>query len=619
MSRWNKHARSSHICLAVVVLALVFVFASSSAYGLSASPAASPGSGGGVVLRLGWTEDPDNLNVFVGYQSSCYEIWALNYSYLFGTGEQNQPILDLASEFPTQQNGGIGDGGRIWTIHIKSGVKWQDGVPLTASDVAFTYNYIIKNNLVNYLNYVDGIVRAKALNATTVQLVCAHPMALGYMETQSVPIVPRHIWEHVSGQAATTTYGSRPPIIGSGPFETVADVKGSYVEMVRNPYYYGKKPTIDRIYFEDYSNPNTMVSDLDSGAIDGATGILVAEFQRLKSGGDIEPIAYPFTNWDYLEFNCYDKPGSLGNPVLRDWRFRNALGYAIDRQRLSELAYSGLAAPATTCISPFMWKNPDYHWEPSASQAFSFDLAKANQLLDQAGYRRGSNGLRLYKNKPIVLRLEATTDQVGCQTEVKMIAGWLKQLGLTIKLSVIDPGTLTSDIFNSSGSQLHPNFDLVVWTWTGYFDPGQTLDNFTTSQMGSENEPYWSNTQFDKLAVAQASAVDPAQRQKIIWRMQQIMYRQAPWIVLTYPRNLQAVNTAKWTGWTREFNGTGGAWGLEGNIASYLNLRPRAATTSSAGGSRIALIVIVVAVIAAAALGAVLVVRRSRRRAEVEV
>ena len=158
-----------------------------------------------------------------------------------------------------------------------------------------------------------------------------------------------------------------------------------------------------------------------------------------------------------------------------------------------------------------------------------------------------------------------------------------------------------------------------MWTWTGYFDPGQTLDNFTTSQMGSENEPYWSNTQFDKLAVAQASAVDPAQRQKIIWRMQQIMYRQAPWIVLTYPRNLQAVNTAKWTGWTREFNGTGGAWGLEGNIASYLNLRPRAATTSSAGGSRIALIVIVVAVIAAAALGAVLVVRRSRRRAEVEV
>jgi len=212
---WTK----SRICLAISAAVLVVVVPLMSVQSAWASPSPSP-SPGAVTLHLGWTEDPDNLNLFVGYQSSCYEIWALNYSYLFGTGEQNQPILDLASEFPTQQNGGIADGGRIWTIHIKSGVKWQDGVPLTASDVSFTYNYIIKNSLVNYLNYVDGIERAKALNATTVQLVCAHPMAVGYMETQSVPIVPEHIWAHVSGQAATTTYGSRPPIIGSGPFET---------------------------------------------------------------------------------------------------------------------------------------------------------------------------------------------------------------------------------------------------------------------------------------------------------------------------------------------------------------------------------------------------------------
>ena len=503
---------------------------------LAASPTASPPpSSGKVVLKLGWTVEPDNLNVFIGSEDTCYEIWALNYSYLFGSGDHNQPALDLASEFPTTENGGISPDGKVWTIHIRSGVKFQDGVPLTAADVAFTYNYIIKNNMANYLNYVAGIETVKALNPTTVQFTCAHPMALGYMETQSVPILPEHIWAHVSPQAAMASYGDRPPIIGSGPFETVGYVKGTYIEMVRNPTYWGPKPAVDAIYFEMYQNAETMVSDLRAGRLDGAWGIPVAQFTQLQSVKGVKAIAYPFYEWDYLQFNCYDKASSLGNPVLRDWRFRNALNYAIDKQRLCGLAYGGLAQPATTIITPNTFTNPDYHWQPPASEAYTFDLAKANQLLDQAGYRRGANGLRLYKGRPIVLRLEATTDQPECQIEAKLITGWLQQLGLTIKLSVVDSGALEADMYNAHGSTWEPNFDLIVWEWTGYFDPGQTLNALTTSEIGNLNDPYWSNAEYDKLAVEQESAVDPQQRQAIIWRMQQIMYQQSPWIPTTYP------------------------------------------------------------------------------------
>ena len=101
----------------------------------------------------------------------------MNYDYLFGMDINNQADLDLATAFPTKQNGGISPDGKVWTIHIRSGVRFQDGVPLTAADVAFTYNYVIKNSMANYLNYVRGIETAKALNPTTVQLTCAHPMA----------------------------------------------------------------------------------------------------------------------------------------------------------------------------------------------------------------------------------------------------------------------------------------------------------------------------------------------------------------------------------------------------------------------------------------------------------
>ena len=254
---------------AVMGVALIFGAASALAASPSPSPSASPGN---VVLKIGWTEEPDNLNVFVGYQNTTYEIWALNYETLFGAGDRNQPTLDVASEWPTQQNGGISADGKVWTIHIRSGVKFQDGTPLTAADVAFTYNYIIKNQMANLLNYVQGIEKVTALDPTTVQFTCSHPMALGYMETYSIYILPEHIWKNVSPTAAATSYGNKPPIIGSGAYETVAFVKGSYLKMVRNPYWWGKKPAVDTIYFEAYQNADTMVADLRSGQASTAPG-----------------------------------------------------------------------------------------------------------------------------------------------------------------------------------------------------------------------------------------------------------------------------------------------------------------------------------------------------------
>ncbi len=580
----------------------------------AASPAPSPGAGN-TTLKIGWTEEPDNLNVFIGYQNTTYEIWALNYDTLFGAGDRNQPTLNLAAQWPTKQNGGISADGKIWTIHIRSGVKFQDGTPLTAADVAFSYNYIIKNKMANLLNYVQGIKTVTALNPTTVQFICTHPMALGYMESYSIYILPEHIWKNVSPNAATTSYGNKPPIIGSGPYETVAFVKGSYIKMVRNPYYWGKKPAVGTIYFETYQNADTMVADLRAGRIDGAWGIPVGEFKQLTSVKGINAIAYPFYSWSYLEFNCYGKSSSMGNPVLRDPKFRQAINYAIDKQRLVDLGYNGYASPAATIINPNTWVNPDYHWQPPASEAYTFNIAKAGQMLTAAGYPL-KNGVRVNKQgKPIVLRLQAAADDPPGQSQAKLITGWLQQLGLKIKLSVINSGTLTSNIYNERGSTWAPNFDMVVWWWTGYFDPGQTLNALMTSQIGNLNEPFWSNAAYDRLGAEQVAAIDPTQRQALIWQMQQLMYQQSPWIPLTYLDNLEAYNTSKWNGWTREFGGSGGAFELEGNIATYLNLRAKVATASTGGGSGTVLIVVVVVVVIVVA-GVALVVMRRRRQVE---
>ena len=282
MDRTSKTGRVA-LMVALALLAAACLAAVASA--LAASPAASPSSSSGkVVLKLGWTEEPDNLNVFIGYNSTDWEIWALNYDYLFSSGDYNQPTLDLASEVPhPTERRHLGRRQDMDDPHKELTPSSRTGylsLPPTWPSPTTT---CIKNNMTQYTTYIAGIESAKALNPTTVQFTCARPMALGYMETESVPILPEHIWKNVTPKAAGQAMATSRRIIGSGPFETVAFVKGSYVKMVRNPYWWGQKPTIDEIYFETYQNADTMVSDLRAGRLDGAWGIPEAQFKQLES------------------------------------------------------------------------------------------------------------------------------------------------------------------------------------------------------------------------------------------------------------------------------------------------------------------------------------------------
>ncbi len=604
---------AAHVRLLLLVLAVVLP--ASLVLGLATARADSPSaaaSSAPVTLRIGWTTEPDNLNPFIGWQNPTYEIWSLNYDFLFGFGENGgEPTLDLAREFPTEENGGISADGKVWTIKLRTGVKWSDGQPMTADDVAFTYNYVVKNRMLNMAVTTVGIIGAKAIAPDVVQIMCSRPKA--DMEHIFLPILPKHVWEKVAPKAAQTSYENTPPIVGTGPFITTQFKKGGFVKLERNPNYWGKRPALDQILFLYYTNADSMTVDLKSGNIDAAWGIPEAQFDSLQSVPALKSVAYNFFNWDYLSLNCFEGK-SLGNPVLKDWKFRNALNYAVDRQKLCDIAYAGKAAPGTTILPPDTWKDPDYHWQPAAGELYSFDLAKAGQLLDAAGYKLGADGAREYQGKPIKLRLWTTTESPQNQTAVKLIAGWFQKLGLKIELSVLDPGALQARVWNFSGNDYIPDFDMYVWDWAGYGDPGQTLSAEITAQIGNTNEPCWSNAEYDRLNGEQASALDPEARKNYIWQMQQIMYEQTPWVVLTYPQYLQAYNTQKWTGWTQMMQGKGPAFFTTGNVTSYLNLQPVKAETAGDGTG--VWVAVVVGVAVAALVIVWLLIRRRRPRAE---
>ena len=241
----------------------------------SASSSASPAAGQGATFRVGWLLEPDNLNPFIGLLGQDYEIWHLNYDFLVGFDAKDlSPKPELAESWTVSADG------KTWTFKIRQGVKWQDGQPLTAKDVAFTYNYIVKNDLQTLAIYTGGITGAVATDDYTVDITTDKPKS--NMLAMVVPIIPEHIWSKVSGKAATTTYQNEPPIIGSGPFQTVEWSQGKYIRMVANKDYWGGKPKVDELFFENYKSADTMTADLKQGAIDAAVELPQAQYPSVR-------------------------------------------------------------------------------------------------------------------------------------------------------------------------------------------------------------------------------------------------------------------------------------------------------------------------------------------------
>jgi peptide/nickel transport system substrate-binding protein len=593
---------------AFACLAAGLVWGMTAAFAASESP--SP-SGGKVTLRLGWTREPDNLNPFVGYSASDYEIWHLEYDLLTGSDAMTlQPKPEFAESWTHTPDG------LTWTFKIRPGMKWQDGLPATARDVAFTFNYIIQNQMASFTGYTEGITKVVAVDDSTAKFICSRPKS--NMLGMWVPILPEHVWNKVDPKLAGTSFPNKTPIVGSGPFQIVKWKKGSYIQLEANPAYWAGRPKVDEVIYETYQNADTMTQDVKSGALAGGWGIPPAQVASLNGNG-VKSISYITIGFDQLTFNCAPAPAT-GNPALRDPAFRRALNYAIDKQKIADVAYSGQVSPATSMIPAGLYASPlDYHWQPAADQEYPFDLEKAKAALDAAGYRdTNGDGTREGKDgKPIELEVLARNESIMSQQSGKFIAGWFKQIGLDIKFQVVSEAALSDKVWNMVGGKVQPDYDMFLWGWVGDADPNFLVSILTSDQIGMWNQSVWTNAEYDKLFTQQGSELDAQQRKDTIWKMQQIVYDQSPLIPLIYSRSQEAYNVAKWTGWVTSPAKDGGVF-YTFQTDSYLKVHPAVAADAGGGessSSRSIVVLIAIGVVGAAIV--VLLVWRARgRRAE---
>jgi len=600
---------------AAAAAALAGGIISSRATAASPTPAASaPAESGKVVLKIGVMEALDSLNPFIGWTTISYELFHLDYLKLVGRDTetlQPTPGQGLAESWELSPDG------LTWTFHLNEDLTWHDGLPVTAEDVAFTINYIIDNEMSAFTLATQYIEKAVVVDPYTVQVICTQPKAnlLGV----TLWVFPEHIWSKISPEDAATRFENPPPVIGDGPFQVVEWKRNDYIRLVANKdFHVGSvgPAKIDELLFVQYQNADTMVEDLKAGNLDAAYPIPPAQFESLENTPGVAVAKYPQFNWAYLAFNCYTGK-SRGNPVLLDQRFRVALEYAIDRERIVDVAYQGYAIPGYTFLPPGQWKDPDYSWQPPDGVRRDFDLARASQLLDEAGYEMGPDGIRLDKQgKPIVLRLWSATPYAAEQAAAKLIAGWFRKVGVGTELSVVDEGVYYDAIWNYEGDTFVPDFDMYLWSWEGYTEVGQNFTSFTTSQIETNNEFAWSNEEFDRLDDVQMTTLDPYKRAEVIKQEQEVMYEDSPCIVTAHYYMLQAYRTDKWTGWQRAGYGKGAVFGYSVPYI-YQNLEPK--TAAESGGPSSTLILVIVGVAIAAALVAILLVLRGRRRRAEEV
>jgi len=601
--------------LIIVLLAAGTAWAQSASASAPASGAA--GQAGGTFIE-GTVNNMRTVNPWKAIESPEYEVLALNFDLLENFDKSTLQAAPGVAESWTQSSDGM-----TWTFNIRPNMTWQDGQPFTADDIAWTYNKTIDCSLGNSLDYLvpDFTDSITATSPTTLEWKTNVPTSAP-VRPPWVYIAPEHIWKDSScSDINKASFFEDNKLVGSGPFQLTDWNKGQDWTMTANPNYWGGAPHISQFKVVLYDNSEAMVNALKQGEIDYTNLGSVDLFNQLQAEGGANGIAThvgPAVTFGQMSFNmcdptspdaapyCKNNPGT-GNPALRDPAVRTAISWAIDRQTIVDKLLAGYGEPGTTVVPPFA---TFYHYQPTPDETIGFSIDKANQILDDADYKdTDNNGIR---NDPktgqdlnlrLILRSES---DIGARLGT-YVSGWLKQIGIQTTQEVVGDGKL-------SQAWLGDDYDLYIWGWGPDPDPDFILSTFTSGQCGTWSDTCYSNPQYDKLYKDQQTAPNPNDRQKIVFQMQDQLYKDIPEIVLYYDKSLEAYNSAKWTGLEDNISPQpdGFLWNqYTPYTALTVQLRSGASSSSSASSSTLLVIVGILGAIIVV-VGIVMIARRGK-------
>jgi len=492
----------------------------------------------GGTLIVGWLQEQDTLNPLATVTVQGDLVFReLLYDTLLGYGKNLEPVPWLAKKWEKSEDG------LQWTFWLVHNAKWHDGEPLTAEDVKFTIEYVKDNKLPVRLPFVENIDKVEVLDRYTIKVYYTKLIASVLSDFQGLYIVPKHKWEKISGEEALKYPNPHP--IGSGPFKFVKWEKKNMAVYETNTEYWQGRPYIDKVVFKYYANINTMLLALKKGEIDVIPWeVPEKSIKTLAQLPNIKTVAAErlYYRWISINSSTFGKQ----NPTLRDVQVRLALNHAIDRDLLIKLIHLGYASPGVSIVSkatPF--------WFNNNLKPYKFDLGMAREILEKAGYKdRDGDGVRESSDGT---KLEYTLLVLSRWPEemrtAEKIRDWWKEIGVKLHLQSADGGTICSYIY--------PNYeqDMFLWGFSARPDPNFSLNILREKQIQMWNDSGWVNPEYESLYDKQICTLDPAKRQEIVYRMQEVVYENAGATVLYYMKVIGAYRSDRFTGFVNMPNG----------------------------------------------------------------
>jgi peptide/nickel transport system substrate-binding protein len=478
-------------------------------------------------LRIGSTDEPDGLNPMFAHSDATDQVDAFIFAPLFRYDPRGELVPELATVVPTYANGGISRDSRTIVLHLRRGVTWSDGVPLTARDVRFTWRAALdKRNDTKLLTGWDDIASIDLPNAYTAIVRLKRPNAdvLGSFAGgggSAYPPLPEHLLGKLT-DLNTASFNTHP--ISSGPWLLARWNHGSSLEFSPNPRYWRGAPKLRAVSFRIVPDPETLVSELSTHEIDLVPNVAENALGRAAQIPGVRLVKHLSANWRRLIFNC-------SRPPLADVRVRRALAEAIDWNRIDATVYHGLNVRSTSDIPPDSWAAPHIPFYP-------YDVRAARALLSSAGWQRGPGGIRTRDGRPLHLVVSATNKPGNEQAELQMQQD-LRGAGVDLAIKNYPPSVL----FAQDGPLYGGRFDLEWSIDTNGPDPdnqGNWSGDFVPPR--GANTTFLRDPEITRLSDAAIRTFDRATRKALYQREEERIHALVPAVFFYWETTAAAYN-----------------------------------------------------------------------------
>jgi peptide/nickel transport system substrate-binding protein len=547
-----------------LVVALVAALSFAGCGGSESTSGQGTDTGGKVVkggiLRIGTINYVDSLNPFNYIESQSVNAFIMLYpqlvQYAYADGKY-EIEGDWAKSWETSPDG------KDWTFQLIPGGKWSDGQPLTADDAVWTINTTVK--------FADGptavqaaalqhVQSAEAPDPNTLVIHYKSPVGNVLAQLEQLFILPRHVWEPLAagnGKGLKTYHPQQHlPLVSAGVYGLRSYEKKGTTVFTADPNYWGPKSNAEAVALTYYTNADAMISDLKQGQLDWVDQIPFSAVNAVKKDPNLVVETVPGAETTNITWNS--NPRKPKNRELLDPQVKKALSMCVDREKIIEVVFSGYAETVESLvghISPL--ENPDLG-------PLEYDCEAGNQMLDDLGYKKGPDGIRVAPattgenaqpaHKMAYEIIVPNSLNFNGEREFEIVKEGFAQVGVDVTIKPGGDSTAayaleTGDNCDAAKSTGYETFDIAMWDWVGYVDPDFMISVVTKDQWCSWSDTGWDNQQYDALYEKQGTTVDPEERKQIVWEMQQMIYDNFLYTQLVNLDDLEA-HTKAWDGFS---------------------------------------------------------------------